>query len=76
MIVAWESGITVASVRRRTTLLSWLPTDGIKPPQNPEPEWKGLSRADGFLAKWWAPPGHPLLAVPARSVTVPGDRSR
>jgi integrase/recombinase XerD len=22
------------------------PTDGIKPPQEPEPEWKGLSRAD------------------------------
>lgn len=22
------------------------PTDGIKPPQDPEPEWKGLSRAD------------------------------
>ena len=28
------------------------PTDGIKPPQDPEPEWKGLSRADElrFLA--------------------------
>jgi integrase len=22
------------------------PTDGIKPPKDPEPEWKGLSRAD------------------------------
>ena len=22
------------------------PTDGVKPPQEPEPEWKGLSRAD------------------------------
>ncbi|MFN8545525.1 MAG: tyrosine-type recombinase/integrase [Candidatus Binatia bacterium] len=22
------------------------PTDGVKPPQDPEPEWKGLSRAD------------------------------
>jgi integrase/recombinase XerD len=23
-----------------------LPTDGVKPPSDPEPEWKGLSRAD------------------------------
>jgi hypothetical protein len=22
------------------------PTDGVKPPEEPEPEWKGLSRAD------------------------------
>ncbi len=45
---------TYASVRR---FVRWIhqkvgsfplgcPTDGIKPPREPEPEWKGLSRAD------------------------------
>lgn len=31
-----------------TFVLLGCPTDGIKPPQEPEPEWKGLSRADGI----------------------------
>jgi integrase/recombinase XerD len=44
---------TYASVRRFARWIHRLqpfpagcPTDGVKPPEEPEPEWKGLSRAD------------------------------